>query len=129
MHERDSLATVLKVCKKVCKKETPTQVFFWEYPKSFRDICFRTILVTAFELSFSIRKELKKKEISGEIAFALINLCQVQKTRAYKQVNYHKSICCSCEIFRISLSQNIWNKKLMMTLTFPWMNIASLALL
>ena len=117
-------------CAKRCvKKRLQHRCFSENIPKSFRDICFRTILVTAFELSFSIRKELKKKEISGEIAFALINLCQVQKTRAYKQVNYHKSICCSCEIFRISLSQNIWNKKLMMTLTFPWMNIASVALL
>ena len=29
-------------------------------------------------LSFSIRKEFKKKEVNGEIAFALISLFQVQ---------------------------------------------------
>ena len=34
--------------------------------------------MTAFELSFSIRKELKKKKVSGEIAFALLSLALVQ---------------------------------------------------
>ena len=38
----------------------------------------RTTPVAAFEVSFSIRKEFKKKKVSGEITFALINLFHVQ---------------------------------------------------
>ena len=34
--------------------------------------------MAGFELSFSVRKELKKKEVKGEIAFALISLFRVQ---------------------------------------------------
>ena len=50
-----------------------------EHSKSFRDSFFyRTTPVAAFELSFSIRKELKKKKVSGEITFALISLFHVQ---------------------------------------------------
>ena len=47
-------------------------------PKVLGAAFFRIISMVAFELSFSIRKELKKKEVSGEIAFALINFFQVQ---------------------------------------------------
>ena len=46
-------------------------------PKVFGIAFFRTISVAAFELNFSIRKEFLNK-VSGEIAFALINLFQVQ---------------------------------------------------
>ena len=45
-------------------EETPTQVFSCEYSKSFRDTFFyRTTLVAAFELSFSIREELKERKL------------------------------------------------------------------
>ena len=48
-------------------------------PKVLGAAFFRIISMVAFELSFSIRKEFKKKkEVSGEIAFALINFFQVQ---------------------------------------------------
>ena len=63
----------------LCQKETPTQVFSCEYCKSFRDtIFYGANPVTAFELSFSIRKELSKKKVSGEIASALISLIHIQ---------------------------------------------------
>ena len=32
-------------------------------------------------------------------------------TKAYKQVNYHKSICLSCKICWVLLSQNIWSNE------------------
>ena len=54
-------------------------MFSYEYSKSFRDsFSYRTTLVTAFELSFSIRQEFKKKKVSGEITFALNSLFHVQ---------------------------------------------------
>ena len=60
-------------------KTTPTQVFSCEYPKSLRySFSYRTTPVAAFALSFSIRKEFKKKKVSEEVAFALINLFHVQ---------------------------------------------------
>ena len=34
--------------------------------------------MAAFELSFSTRQKFKKKKVSGEIAFALTNLLQIQ---------------------------------------------------
>ena len=65
-------------------EETPTQVFSCEYSKTFRDTFFyRTTPVAAFELSFSIREELKKKE-SGEIAFALTSFGSCTNTTASK---------------------------------------------
>ena len=52
---------------------------FCEYSKSFKNIFFyRTTLLAAFELCFSIRKEFLKKKISGDIAFELISLFHVQ---------------------------------------------------
>ena len=56
------------------QKETPTQVLSCEYSKSFRDNFFTELF---FELSFSIRKELKKKKVSEEIAFALTHFSPV----------------------------------------------------
>ena len=54
-------------------------MFSCEYSKSVRDSLFyRTTLVAAFELSFSIHKRIKEKEVRGEIAFALISLFHVQ---------------------------------------------------
>ena len=54
-------------------------VFPSEYSKSFRKSFFyRTTLLAAFELCFSIRKEFLKKKVSGEIAFDLISLFHVQ---------------------------------------------------
>ena len=60
------------------KKRLQHRCFLVNIPKVLGTAFFRTILVAAFELSFSIRKEFLKKEVSGEIAFALINLFQVQ---------------------------------------------------
>ena len=75
---------------------------------------YRTTLVAAFEVSFSIRNEFLKKKVNGEIAFVVINLfhMQIQKpasrsttTKAFvflaksivakylKQVNDDLSIC------------------------------------
>ena len=89
--------------------------FSCAYYKSFRDCFFyRTTLVAAFEVSFSIRNEFLKKKVNGEIAFVVINLfhMQIQKpasrsttTKAFvflaksivakylKQVNDDLSIC------------------------------------
>ena len=39
---------------------------------------YRTTLVAAFELCFSIRKEFLKKKVSGENVFVLINLFHIQ---------------------------------------------------
>ena len=38
--------------------------------------------MAAFELCFSIRKELLKKKVSGEITFELISLFQVQEPKS-----------------------------------------------
>ena len=54
-------------------------MFSCEYSKGFRNSFFyRTTPVAAFELCFSIRKEFKKKKVSGDIAFGLISLFHVQ---------------------------------------------------
>ena len=76
------------------QKETPTRVFSCEYSKSFsNNFFYRATTVAAFDLCFSFRKNLKKKKVSGEIAFDLISLFHVQiNTRAYKKFNYHDSI-------------------------------------
>ena len=79
-------------------------------PKVLETAFFRTILLAAFELSFGIKKECSRKKVSGEIAFALINLFQVQI-----QEPASRSICLSCKICWILLSHNIWNEKSMMT--------------
>ena len=56
-------------------KETPTWVCCCEYSKSFRNNFFyRTTLLAAFELCFSIRREFLKMKVKGEIAFELISL-------------------------------------------------------
>ena len=47
-------------------------------PKVLGTAFFIETLVAAFALSFSMRKELLKKKLSGEIAFALIILFHVQ---------------------------------------------------
>ena len=44
--------------------------------------------------------------------------CLCTNTRACKQVSYHRSICLSCKICWILLSQNIWTKKLTMACVF-----------
>ena len=54
---------------------------------------YRTTPVAAFELSFSIRKEFKKKKASREIDCLCFNwLVSCTNTRTCKQVNYHESI-------------------------------------
>ena len=53
-------------------------MFTCEYSRSFRDSFFRIISVATYELSLVLEKNFLKKEVSGEIAFALINLFQVQ---------------------------------------------------
>ena len=48
-------------------------------PKALRSAFFyRTSSLSAFEVSFSIRKKFSKKKSNGEIAFALISLFHVQ---------------------------------------------------
>ena len=42
--------------------------------------------MATFEVSFSIRKEYKKKKVNGEIAFALIDLFHAQTQEPCKQV-------------------------------------------
>ena len=54
-------------------------VFSCAYSKSFRNsFSYRTTLMAAFELCFSIRKEFLKKKDSGEIAVDLISLFHAQ---------------------------------------------------
>ena len=60
-------------------KVLPKEIFFCEYSKSFRNSFFyRTNLVAAFELCFSIKKYFLEKKVCGEIAFELISLFHVQ---------------------------------------------------
>ena len=52
---------------------------FLEILQKFQEqLFYRTTLVAAFELCFSIRKEFLKKKVSGEIVFVLINLFHIQ---------------------------------------------------
>ena len=54
-------------------------MFSCGYSKSFRDsFLYRTTLVAAFEVSFSITKEFLKKKVNVKLAFALISLFRVQ---------------------------------------------------
>ena len=68
--------TVLKPCNFI--KKTPTLCFSVNIPKVSGTALIIEKLVVPFELSFSIRKEFLKKEVSGEITFALINLLHVK---------------------------------------------------
>ena len=56
----------------------PKQVFSCEYCKSFRELFYRITPVAAFEVSFSIRKELKKRKDNGKVAFPLVSLFHIQ---------------------------------------------------
>ena len=54
-------------------------MFYCKYSKSFRNSFFyRTTLVAAFELCFSIIKEFLEKKVSGEVCLDLISLFHVQ---------------------------------------------------
>ena len=73
-----SLATVLKVCKFI-KKRLNTCVFLLIF-QSFRDSFFyRTTPVAAFEVSFSQKKEFKKKKkIVERLPLVFISLFYIQ---------------------------------------------------
>ena len=71
------LVTVLKAYNFI-KKRLQYRRFPVNVLKDLGTAFFRTISVVAFQLSFSIREEFLKKKVSGEIAFALINLFQAQ---------------------------------------------------
>ena len=71
------LATVLKAYNFI-KKRLQYRRFPVNVLKGLGTAFFRTISVVAFQLSYSIREEFLKKKVSGEIAFALINLFQAQ---------------------------------------------------
>ena len=71
------LATVLKAYNFI-KKRLQYRRFPVNVLKGLGTTFFRTIPVVAFQLSFSIREEFLEKKVSGEIAFALINLFQAQ---------------------------------------------------
>ena len=70
------LATVLKAYNFI-KKRLQYRRFPVNVLKGLGTAFFRTISVVAFQLSY-IREEFLKKKVSGEIAFALINLFQAQ---------------------------------------------------
>ena len=72
---------------------------------------------------FYYQKEFVKKKVSGEIAFDVISLFHVQIQEPKRRSTTTRA-CLSCKIL---LSQNIWNKKSMMTYMFAWMNIAPVA--
>ena len=46
--------------------------------KVLRELFYRITPVAAFEVSFSIRKELKKKKDNGKVAFPLVSLFHIQ---------------------------------------------------
>ena len=71
------LVTVLKAYNFI-KKRLQYRRFPVNVLKDLGAAFFRTISVVAFQLNFSIREEFLKKKVSGEIAFALINLFQAQ---------------------------------------------------
>ena len=60
LHVKDKSCNSLEA-QQLYQKRTSTQVF------SCERLFYRTTPVAAFELSFSIRKEFKEKEASGEI--------------------------------------------------------------
>ena len=75
------------------KKDSNTSIFLWIFRTLYGRLVYRTTPVAAFELSFSIRKEFKKKKSSGEIDCLCINwLVSCTNTRTCKQVNYHGRI-------------------------------------
>ena len=69
--------------------------------------------MSAFEGSFSIRKEFLKKEVNGEIAFALISLLHVKTREPASRSTTTWAFAFLAKFFK--LSQNIWNKKSMTT--------------
>ena len=75
------------------KKDSNTSIFLWIFRTFYRLLFYRTTPVAAFELSFSIRKEFKKKKASGEIDCLCFNwLVSCTNIRTCKQVNYHLSL-------------------------------------
>ena len=63
----------------LCQKETPTEALSFEYSKSFRDSFFKEqLLCLLLNHVLVLRKVVKEKKVSGEIAFALISLFHIQ---------------------------------------------------
>ena len=63
-------------CAKVC--DVIKNRLQHKYSRSFRGSFFENKIGSCFWIKFSIRKEFLKEKAEGEIAFALINLPQVQ---------------------------------------------------
>ena len=55
--------------------------------------------VAAFEISFSTRKEYKKRQLMERLHLLLISLFHIQIQDPCKQVNYYESICFSYKIY------------------------------
>ena len=92
VHVKDCLATVLMPAT-LSKRDHNTSIFLWIFRTFYGQLFYRTTPVVAFGLSFSIRKEFKKKKASGKIDCLCFNwLVSCTTTRACKQVNYHESI-------------------------------------
>ena len=106
------------------KKETPTRVFSCEYSKSFRNSFFYGTIPLAAFIYVLVSERILKEECYWWDCLWFNWLVSCTNTKAYKHVNYHKSVCLSCKICWILLSQNIWSKKSMMTEAFAWMNKA-----